>query len=101
MALYLLSYDIAEKNNDYQSLWDWLASEGAVRVLYSEWAVPWKNGSSALDLINTAATHVMKGDHLLACELFGGGPAIAWMNMRISTDDFRALLNKYARTISG
>lgn len=98
MALYLLSYDISEKNHDYQSLWDWLDSLGAKRILYSEWAVPWANNSDALSLINTAIKHVMKGDKLFACELFDNTPTCAWRTLMISDDNFRALLTKYART---
>jgi hypothetical protein len=48
MALYLLSYDISEKNHDYQSLYDFLDANKAKRILYSEWAVPWANDSKAL-----------------------------------------------------
>ena len=33
MALYLLSYDITEKNHDYQSLWDFLNEHEAKRIL--------------------------------------------------------------------
>jgi hypothetical protein len=98
MALYLLSYDISEKNHDYQSLWDYMDELGATKILYSEYAVPFTG--KALDLVNAAAKHVMKGDRLLACELFDGGPTCAWMNLRISTEDFRAILKKYARTVS-
>lgn len=32
MALYLLSYDVTEKNHDYQSLWDFLDEMGATRI---------------------------------------------------------------------
>jgi hypothetical protein len=41
MALYLVSYDIEKKNDDYQSLWDELKTLKAVKILYSEWAVPY------------------------------------------------------------
>ena len=97
MALYLLSYDVAEKNHDYQSLWDFLNSLGALRILYSEWAVPWKNNSSALELTNAALQHLMKGDGLFVCELFDNAPTCAWRTLRITDDQFRALLTKYAR----
>jgi hypothetical protein len=97
MALYLLSYDIAEKNNDYQSLWDFLEGLGAKRILYSEWAVPWDNDSSALKLVKAALEHMMKGDGIFACELFDNTPTSAWRTLRISSDDFKGLLDQYAR----
>lgn len=97
MALYLLSYDITEKNHDYQSLWNWLNGLNSVRLLYSEWAVPWQNDSTALELINTALQHVMKGDGVLACELFNNS-TIAWRTLRITTEEFQALLRQYARS---
>ena len=98
MALYLLSYDIAEKNHDYQSLWDWLNQIGAVRLLYSEWAVPWANDSTALEVTNAALQHVMKGDGIFVCELYDNSNSVAWRTLRITDDAFRALLTKYALT---
>jgi hypothetical protein len=98
MALYLLSYDIAEKNNDYQSLYDFLDDCKAKRILYSEWAVPWKNDSSALELTNAAAQHIVKGDSLFVCELFDNTPTCAWLKLRITTEEFSAMIQKYART---
>ena len=98
LALYLLSYDISEKNNDYQSLWDFLEEQKAKRILYSEWAVPWANDSSAKQLADIAAKHVEKGDSLLVCELFDNSPTCAWLKLRISTVDFSDMLTKYART---
>ena len=98
MALFLISYDITEKNHDYQSLWDFLNQLGAQRILYSEWAVPWRNDSSAKELADAATAHLMKGDGLFVCELFDNTPTDAWRTLRISDDDFRALLREYART---
>ena len=98
MALYLLSYDISEKNHDYQSLYDFLDECEAKRILYSEWAVPWANDSTALELTNAAIKHIEKGDSLLACELFDNTPTSAWLKLRITTDAFSAMITKYART---
>ena len=98
MALYLLSYDITEKNHDYQSLYDFLDGCNAKRLLYSEWAVPWKNDSTALELANAALAHVMKGDGIFVCELFDNTPTCAWRTLRISTETFVKLLTTYART---
>ncbi len=46
MALYLASYDIQEQHRDeYQELWDYFGSINAVRILFSEYAVPF-NGKA-------------------------------------------------------
>jgi hypothetical protein len=97
MALYLLSYDISEKDHDYQNLWDFLKKLGAVRILYSEWAVPWANNSSALDLVNATINHVMAGDNLFACELFDNTPTCAWRGLQISDAAFSKTLRTWAR----
>lgn len=97
MALYLVSYDIAEKNDDYQSLWDYLEELGAVRILYSEWATPFTG--SAVELVKKLAEHVKKGDRLLACELFNS-PSVAWLNLKISVDEFKKLLRDHARGLN-
>lgn len=40
MALYLISYDIGEKDEfEYEFLWKRLKEIGAVRILSSEWAL--------------------------------------------------------------
>jgi hypothetical protein len=93
MALYLVSYDIAEKNNDYEPLWGELRKLNAVRILYSEWATPY--GGTAFQLADLLRAHVMRGDRILACELFNG-PTVAWSNLEISDEQFRTLLAKYA-----
>lgn len=97
MALYLLSYDIAEKDHDYQSLWDFLTNLRARRVLYSEWAVPWSNDSSALELTNAAIQHVMVDDKIFACELFESNTC-AWRGLRITDEEFQKMLSDFART---
>jgi hypothetical protein len=97
MALYLLSYDITEKNHNYQSLWNFLDNAHAKHILYSEWAVPWANDASALDLTNAAAAHIEKSDSLFVCEIFDNTPTCAWLKLRISSEDFLALLTTYAR----
>lgn len=98
MALYLLSYDISEKNHDYQSLWDYMDSLGATKILYSEYAVPFSGRS--LELATEAYKHIMKGDRLLTCELFNGGGTCAWSNLMITNDEFNAILLKYARKLT-
>ncbi len=100
MALYLVSYDIPGKNEDeYQELWDYLGSLGGVKILYSEYAVPFTGGAFALaDKINK--NHLKSGDRLLVCELFNGGGACAWLNLKISDAAFEKLLTDFARTLN-
>ena len=48
MALYLISYDINEKDAfEYDGLWDRLKELGAVRILYSEWVVSANTGQAS------------------------------------------------------
>ena len=100
MALYLASYDIPEKDRDeYQELWDYFDSLGAVKILFSEYAVPFEG--KAIDLTNKLLTHLRPADRLLVCELFDGtGGTVAWKNLRISDEAFRKLLTSHARTIN-
>jgi hypothetical protein len=100
MALYLVSYDIPEVNEDeYQELWNVFDSLGSVKILFSEYAVPFNGG--ALELTNKLAPHLRPGDRLLVGEFFdGSGGRCAWLNLKISTDDFRKLLTSFARTLN-
>jgi hypothetical protein len=99
MALYLVSYDIPVKNEgEYQELWDYLEELGGIKILYSEYAVPFSD--KAIDLANKINKHLKKGDRLLVCELFDGtGGTLAWVNLKISDEDFQKLLKKHARNI--
>jgi hypothetical protein len=97
MALYLASYDVAEKNHDeYQELWDYLDSLGSVKILYSEYAVPFSG--TALELANEINPHLKKGDRLLVCELFDGTQS-AWVSLKVTSAVFSKLLTDYARTL--
>jgi hypothetical protein len=47
MALYLISYDISEKDAfEYESLWAKLRDLGAIKILYSEWLISADVGSA-------------------------------------------------------
>ena len=72
MPLYLASYDITEKDRDeYQELWDYFDSLGGVKILYSQYAVPF--AGRALELAEKIRRyHLKSGDRLLVCELFDG-----------------------------
>jgi hypothetical protein len=98
MALYLASYDIREQHQDeYQELWNYFDRLRAVKILYSEYAVPF-NGP-AIGLANEINTHLKPKDSLLVCELFNGNTC-SWVNLKISDDAFRNLLTRYARTLN-
>jgi hypothetical protein len=98
MSLYLASYDIAEQDRDeYQALWAYFDSLGSIKVLFSQYAVPFSG--TALELATKVQPHLKKPDRLLVCELFNGPTASAWINLRVTDDAFRALLTKHARTL--
>jgi hypothetical protein len=98
MPLYLVSYDIPVKNEaEYQELWHYLDELGSVKILYSEYAVPFDGTALKLaDKINKE--HLKPGDRLLVCELFNGQVS-AWVNLRIKDDVFIKLLTDFARPI--
>lgn len=86
MPLYLISYDIAEKDAwEYDSLWKKLEQMGAKKILYSEWVV---RGTSASNVYNELASLVQQKDRLL---VQGMTNEATWDKLMISDDDFRAL----------
>jgi hypothetical protein len=90
MALYLISYDIPAKNeNDYQLLWDLLSKLGGTRILYSQWVIL-SDYQSASDLCEQIKPLLHDGDGLLVNAIVTG--TCNWNNVRISDDDFTALL---------
>jgi hypothetical protein len=94
MALYLISYDIAEKDAfEYESLWAKLKELGAVKILYSEWAVVRPKGSSS-DLYQEIAPLTQGKDRLLVQEILGDAN---WDKLLISDGDFRGLLESARR----
>jgi hypothetical protein len=80
MALYLVSYDIKEKNDDYQSLWTRLETLKAERILYSEWFVAHPDAGMAKSLADDLLQHITDGDRLLVQEV---GADAAWTALRI------------------
>lgn len=101
MALYLVSYDIKDTNQDYESLWKFLRESGAKRILYSEWAVPWDASSSAINLANKISGHILKDDTFYVTELFDSDKTESWRGLKISDDAFREMLTLYARHLPG
>lgn len=69
MALYLISYDINERDAfEYQPLWDKLKEMGAARILYSEWVITGEVGSAQL-IYGEIAPLTQAKDRLLVQEL--------------------------------
>lgn len=91
MALYLISYDISEKDAfEYQGLWDRLERLGAVRILYSEWALKGDVGR-ANAIYTELAPLTQQKDRLLVQELTKDAQ---WDKLLISDEDFRRLLTQ-------
>lgn len=89
MALYLISYDISVKDEaEYQPLWDALKKMGAVKILYSEWAVVAAE-NAATSIYNSIAPLTKLPDRLLVQEL---GRNAAWDKLLISDETFRKLV---------
>lgn len=93
MALYLISYDIAEKDAfEYKGLWACLEELGAVRILYSEWILG--TNMAIEDIFNKIAQTIQQKDRLLVQEVGG----TAWWDKLLITDErFGSILRQYAR----
>ncbi len=86
MPLYLISYDIAEKDAwEYDALWKKLEQMGAKKILYSEWVV---RGTSASNVYNELAPLVQQKDRLL---IQGMTNEATWDKLMISDDEFRSM----------
>lgn len=89
MALYLISYDIAEKDDfEYEGLWNTLKTIGAVRILYSEWVVVDIQGRAAA-IYDSVAPRTQMKDRLLVQEILRDAK---WDKLLISESDFQGLL---------
>jgi len=89
MALYLVSYDISEKDAaEYQPLWDLLKKIGAVKILFSEWVVVADVGK-AVDIYNRIAPLTKQRDRLLVQEM---GMKSTWDKLLTNDEVFRKLL---------
>ena len=89
MALYLISYDINEKDAfEYDGLWAKLKSIGATKILYSEWVVvdEVRKANSIYDAVSPVT---QLKDRLIVQELTKDA---SWDKLLISNDEFRKLL---------
>lgn len=89
MALFLISYDINEKDAfEYEGLWKKLRSMGATKILYSEWVIVGKAGESN-SIYKAIAPTTQNKDRLIVHELSNDA---AWDKLLIPDDSFRKLL---------
>jgi hypothetical protein len=89
VALYLISYDIAEKDAfEYGPLWALLEQMGAVKILYSEWLIEGDVGKASAIYTQVAPKTQLK-DRLLVQEVTKDA---SWDKLLITDDLFRKLL---------
>ena len=89
MALYLVSYDIADKDKfEYEPLWAKLNALRATRILYSEWVVASGTGE-AEGIYGEIAPLTTINDRLLVQELTQDA---RWDKLLVSDEVFRGLL---------
>jgi hypothetical protein len=94
MALYLVSYDINEKDKkEYEPLWDVLREMGAVKILYSEWIVP-GDADGAGKIYDQLATIIKEDDRLLVQEVAMNA---SWDKLLISDVLFKKIVSENAR----
>ena len=89
MALYLVSYDITEKDAfEYDGLWAKLREMKAVKILYSEWVIVDEVDQAGNIYAEIAPTTQLK-DRLLVQEIT---KYAAWDKLLISEAQFQRLL---------
>jgi hypothetical protein len=89
MALYLISYDIADKDAfESDKLWAKLDEMGAVKILYSEYLIT-GGVNEAESIYNEVAPLTLQQDRLWVQELASNA---YWDNLRISDADFKKWL---------
>jgi hypothetical protein len=94
MALFLISYDINEKNKEeYEPLWAALREMGAVKILYSEWVVS-GGPAGAVTIYNKLSPIIKSTDRLLVQEVTLNS---SWDRLLISDDEFTAIVRANAR----
>jgi hypothetical protein len=89
MALYLVSYDINEKDAfEYEALWARLRELGAVKILYSEWVIKDEVGAAGA-IYREIAPKTQKKDRLLVQEITRDA---AWDKLLITDAAFQSML---------
>jgi CRISPR/Cas system-associated endoribonuclease Cas2 len=92
MALYLVSYDISEENQDYADVIDILKTRKAKRVLMSQWIMASRR--SAKEIADELVYASQLGDRILVTEITQN---TAWSDLRITDTTFEAGIIRYAR----
>jgi len=94
MALYLISYDIIDKDKfEYEPLWAKLRAMGAKKILYSEWVLPAPIGE-ARKIYDRIATLTTQNDRILVQEITKDA---VWDKLLIGDDVFRDIVTRSAR----
>jgi hypothetical protein len=89
VALYLISYDINEKDSfEYEGLWSKLEELGAVRILYSEWVMRSDVGRAG-QIYSAIAPLTQKKDRLLVQEITNDA---VWDKLLITDGAFQSLI---------
>ena len=94
MALYLISYDIAEKDKEeYEPLWALLKMMGAKKILYSEWIIAGEV-NDAQKIYDKIMPNLKQADRLLVQEVTKNA---FWDKLIISDDAFANIIRAKAR----
>jgi hypothetical protein len=89
MALYLISYDISEKDSfEYGPLWQRLRDIGATKILYSEWIII-DAVSKSRSIYDQIAPLTQKKDRLLVQEITKDA---TWDSLLIPDSEFDEFL---------
>lgn len=87
MKPYLVSYDLNRPGQEYPDLINALTRLGAVKVLYSEWAL--KTDLTAIQLRDHLQKFVDGNDSLLVVGLTGEA---AWTRLMVTHEQFKQLI---------
>ena len=94
MALYLVSYDITEKDkSEYEALWIRLGELGATKILYSEWLIVAEVDQSSA-IYGRIAPLTKQSDRLLIQEVLADA---TYDKLLISDGQFARLLENARR----
>ena len=89
MAVYLISYDINEKDAfEYDGLWARLRKLGAVKILYSEWVIKGDVGQASA-IYKEIAPLTQSKDRLLVQEITNDA---TWDKLLITDASFQTLM---------
>jgi len=76
----------------------YLDALGSLKVLYSEYAVPFSR--TLLELATQVNKYLKKGDHLLVSELFNSSASTACTDLLVDRKVFFDFLARHARSLS-